>query len=116
MSGWTRGVAGPERAAPIRLLKFKNVDGNIAGRAAPADRRCRPPVSVSRSDSTTPGVSALRRQHLDGIWHQTIQPNKDHAIHGTEGRSSAGGVAGLDVKLMTKGQGLSFQRDPRSEQ
>jgi hypothetical protein len=94
MSGWTRGVAGPERAAPIRLLKFKNVDGNIAGRAAPADRRCRPPVSVSRSDSTTPGVSALRRQHLDGIWHQTIQPNKDHAIHGTEGRSSAGGVAG----------------------
>jgi hypothetical protein len=42
-------------------------------------------------------AASARRQHLDGIWHQTIQRNKDHAIHGTEGQSLRL-VASLDVK------------------
>ncbi|MGY3639549.1 hypothetical protein, partial [Bradyrhizobium sp. Lot33] len=52
---------------------------------------------------------------FDGIWHQTIQPNKNQAIYGTEGHSLRH-MPSLDVKLMTKDQDLSFQRDPRPEQ
>jgi hypothetical protein len=51
-----------------------------------------------------PGVNAI----------QTKQPNKDPAIHGTEGHSLRR-MPSLDVKLMTKDQYLSFQRDPRPE-
>jgi hypothetical protein len=42
-------------------------------------------------------------------------PNKDQAIHGTEGHSLRH-MPALDVKLMTKDQDLRFQRDPRPEQ
>jgi hypothetical protein len=38
-----------------------------------------------------------------------LQPNKDRAIHGTEGRSRRQ-MPALDVKLMAKDQDLSFQR------
>jgi hypothetical protein len=55
------------------------------------------------------------RQRIQGTWHQTIQPNKDQAIHGTEGQSLRQ-MPALDVKLMTKDQDLSFQRGPRSDQ
>ena len=56
-----------------------------------------------------------RRQGLNGIWHQTIQPNNDQAILGIEDHS-LGHMPLLDVKLMTKNQDLSLQRDPRPEQ
>jgi hypothetical protein len=61
------------------------------------------------------GIGLHDRQRLDGIWHQTIQPNKDQAIHGTEGQS-LWQMPSLDVKLMTKNQDLSFQQHPRPEQ
>ncbi|OKO66807.1 hypothetical protein AC630_41300 [Bradyrhizobium sp. AS23.2] len=64
---------------------------------------------------TDDGIGLHNRQRLDGIRHQTIQPNKDQAIHGTEGHSRRH-MPSLDVKLMTKDQDLSFQRDPRPEQ
>jgi hypothetical protein len=50
-----------------------------------------------------------------GIWHQTIQPDKDQAIHGNEGHSLRY-MPSVDVKLVTKNQNLSFQLDPRPEQ
>ena len=52
---------------------------------------------------------------LMAFWHQTIQPNKDQAIRGTEGHFLRH-MPSLDVKLMTKDQDLSLQRDPRPEQ
>jgi hypothetical protein len=55
-----------------------------------------------------------KRQRIEGTWHQTIQPSKDQAIHGTEGQSLRQ-MPSLDVKLMTKDQDLSFQRGPRPE-
>jgi hypothetical protein len=55
------------------------------------------------------------RQRIERTWHQTIQRNKDQAIHGTEGHSFRQ-MPALDVELMTKDQDLSFQRDPRPEQ
>jgi len=58
--------------------------------------------------ATDDGIGLHDRQRLDGIWHQTIQPNKDH--------HSLRHMPSLDVKLMTKNQDLSFQRDPRPEQ
>jgi len=48
--------------------------------------------------------------------HLADQPaNLDQAIHRTEGQSLRQ-IPTLDVKLMTKDQDLSFQRDPRPEQ
>src|ERR1700730_13189933 len=55
------------------------------------------------------------RQRIEGAWGQTIQPNKDQAIHGTESQP-LWQVPSLDVKVMTKDQDLSFQRGPRLEQ
>jgi hypothetical protein len=55
------------------------------------------------------------RQRIEGSWQQTIQPNKDQAIHGTEAQSLRQ-MPALDVELMTKDQDLSFQRGPRPEQ
>src|SRR5215467_7890068 len=52
---------------------------------------------------TDDGIGLHDRQRLDGIWHQTIQPNKDQAIHGTEGHSLRH-MPSLDLKLMTKNQ------------
>jgi hypothetical protein len=37
-------------------------------------------------DEDEDGIWLHNHQRLDGIWHQTIQPNKDQAINGTEGR------------------------------
>src|SRR5258706_10062873 len=76
------------------------------------------PAPIRSETGTVPtddGIRLHNRQRLDGIWHQTIQPNKDQAIHGTEGHSLRH-MPSLDVKLMTKDQDLSFQRDPRPEQ
>src|SRR6476660_2404385 len=76
------------------------------------------PAPIRSETGTVPtddGVRLHNRQRLDGIWHQTIQPNKDQAIHRTEGQSLRQ-IPALDVKLMTKDQDLSFQRDPRPEQ
>jgi len=67
---------------------------------------------------TAPADDDIRlhnRQRVDGTWHQTIQPNKDQAIHRTEGQSLRQ-MPALDVKLITKDQDLSFQGDPRPEQ
>jgi pimeloyl-ACP methyl ester carboxylesterase len=72
------------------------------------------PAAIRSETGTVPtddGVRLHNRQRLDGIWHQTIQPNKDQAIHGTEGHSLRHRPA-MDVKLMTKDQDLRFQRDP----
>ena len=76
------------------------------------------PAPIQSETGTMPtdhGVRLHNRQRLDGIRRQTIQPNKDQAIHGIEGQSLRK-VPPLDVKLMTKDQDLSFQRDPRPEQ
>ena len=70
-----------------------------------------------RSETGTVPTDVIRlhnRQRLDGVWHQPIQPNSQ-AIHRTEGQSLRQ-MPALDVKLMTKDQDLSFQRDPRPEQ
>ena len=64
---------------------------------------------------TNDSLRRHNRQHLEGIWHQTIQPNKDQAIHGIEGQPLRQ-MPLLDVKLMAKDQDLSFERDPRPEQ
>src|SRR5215831_2056313 len=76
------------------------------------------PAPIRSETCTMPtddGIGLHDRQRLDGIWHQTIQPNKDQAIHRTEGHSLRH-MPSLDVKLMTKNQDLSFQRHPRPEQ
>src|SRR5882762_6914615 len=76
------------------------------------------PAPIRSETGTVPtddGIRLHNRQRLDGIWHQTIQPNKDQAIHGTEGHSLRH-MPSLDVKLMTKDQDLSFQRNPRPKQ
>ena len=76
------------------------------------------PAPIRSETGTVPtddGIRLHNRQRLDGIWHQPIQPNKDQAIHRTEGQSLRQ-MPALDVKLMTKDQDLSFQRDPRPEQ
>src|SRR5260370_22435023 len=84
--------------------------------SAAAVRRFAAPIqSETGARPTHLGIRLHNRQRLDGIWHQTIQPNKDQAIHGTEGQSLRL-VPSLDAKLMTKDQDLSFQRDPRPEQ
>jgi hypothetical protein len=64
---------------------------------------------------TDGGLRRHNRQHIEGIWHQTIQRNKDQPIHGIEGQFLRQ-MPALDVKLMTKDQDLSFQRGPRPEQ
>ena len=64
--------------------------------------------SVTGTMPTDDGIGLHDRQRRDGIWHETIQPNKDQAIHGTEGHSLRQ-MPSLDVKLMTKNQDLSFQ-------
>jgi hypothetical protein len=46
---------------------------------------------------------------------RSLQPNKNQAIHGTQGQSLRQ-MPALDVKLMTKDQDLGFQRGPRPEQ
>jgi hypothetical protein len=56
-----------------------------------------------------------KRQRIEGTWHQTVQPNKDQAIHGIEAQPLRQ-MPALDVELMTKDQDLSFQRGPRPEQ
>src|SRR5260370_42142592 len=75
------------------------------------------PAPIRSETGTVPtdhGIRLHNRQRLDGIWHQTIQPHKDQAIHGTEGQSLRL-VPSLDVKLMIKDHDLSFQRHPRQE-
>src|SRR5215471_4287429 len=68
------------------------------------------PAPIRSETGTMPTDDGIRlhdRQRLDGIWHQTIQPNKDQAIHGTEGHSLRH-MPSLDAKLMAKNQDLSF--------
>src|SRR6516165_10514875 len=76
--------------------------------AAAAPRFPAPIRSETGAMPTDDGIGLHDRQRLDGIRHQTIQPNKDQAIHGTEGHSLRH-MPSLDVKLMTKDQDLSFQ-------
>jgi hypothetical protein len=83
--------------------------------AAAVPRFPAPIQSETDAVPTDHGIQLHNRQRLDGIWQQPIQPNKDHAMHRTDGQSLRL-VASLDVKLMTKDQDLSFQRDPLSEQ
>src|SRR5215469_6514760 len=76
------------------------------------------PATIRSETGTVPtldGIGLHDRPRLDGIWHQTIQPNKNQAIHVTEGHSLRH-MPSLDVKLMTKNQDLSFQRHPGPEQ
>src|ERR1700739_3722471 len=57
------------------------------GRATAAMPRFPAPIqSETGAVPTDHGVRLHNRQRLDGIRRQTIQPNKDQAIHGTEGR------------------------------
>jgi hypothetical protein len=50
---------------------------------------------------TDDGIGLHDGQRLDGIWHQTIQPNKNQAIHGTEGHSLRH-MPSMDVESMTR--------------
>jgi hypothetical protein len=79
--------------------------------AAAVPRFPLPIQSETGAVPTDHGIRLHNRQRLDDIWYQTIEPNKDQAIHGTEGQSLRL-VASLDVKLMTKDQDLSFQTRP----
>jgi hypothetical protein len=54
------------------------------------------------------------RQCVEVAWHQTIQPNEDQTIDGTKGQSLRQ-MPSLNIKLMTKGQDLGFQRGLRPE-
>ena len=84
------------------------------GWSTAAVRRFPAPIqSETGAVPTDHGIRHHNRQRLDGIRRQTIQPNKDQAINGTEGQSLRL-VPSLDVKLMTKDQDLSFQRDART--
>ena len=83
----------------------------LAAVEACATRQCfrlRVPTGTVPTDDD---VRLHNRQRLDGIWHQTIQPNKDQAIHRTEGQSLRQ-MPALDVKLITKDQDLSFPTTP----
>src|SRR4051812_18649297 len=76
------------------------------------------PAPIRSEPGTMPTDDSLRlhnRQCVEGAWHQTIQPNEDQAFDGTKGQSLRQ-MPSLDVKLMTKGQDLGFQRGPRPEQ
>src|ERR1700724_2308826 len=84
----------------------------------PATMASRLPAPVQPKTRAMQPDDSLRlhnRQRIEGAWRQTIQPNKDQAIHGTESQS-LWQVPSLDAKLMTKDQDLSFQRGPRLEQ
>jgi hypothetical protein len=71
--------------------------------AAAAPRFPAPAQSETGAAPTDHGIRLHNRQRLDDIWHQTIQPDKDQAIHGTEGKYLRL-MPSLDVKLMTKDQ------------
>jgi hypothetical protein len=71
-------------------------------------------LNPARCQRTT--VSGLTSVSALSTWYQTIQPDKDQAIDGTQGQSLRQMPALDDVKLMTKDQDLSFQRGPRPEQ
>src|SRR5271154_966019 len=76
------------------------------------------PAPIQSEASAVPADHGLRlhnRQRIERTWHQTIQPNKNQAIHGTQGQSLRQ-MPALDIKLMTKDQDLSSQRGPRLEQ
>jgi hypothetical protein len=100
-------------------MLISRISRRISDGATGRPQRCRDfPAPIRSETGTVPtddGIRLHNRQRLDGIWHQTIQPNKDQAIHGIEGQSLRQ-VPSLDVKLMTKDQDLGFQRDPRPEQ
>jgi hypothetical protein len=86
------------------------------GRSTAAVPRFQAPIqSETGTVSADHGVGLDNAQRLDGIWNQTIQHNKDQAIHGTKVQSLRL-VPSLDVKLMTKDQDLSLQRDSRPDQ
>src|SRR6266850_5413730 len=99
-------------------MLISRISRRISNAAVGRPQRCRDSSAIRSETGTVPtddGIRLHNRQRLDGIWHQTIQPNKDQAIHRTEGQSLRQ-MPALDVKLMTKDQDLSFQRDPRPEQ
>jgi hypothetical protein len=93
----------------------RRISNGTAGRPQRCRDFQRPIQPETGAEPTDHGIRLHNRQRLDGIWYQTIQPNKDQAIYGTEGQSLRL-VASLDVKLMTKDQDPSLQRDPRPEQ
>src|SRR5258705_10030620 len=108
-SPWILGAPGAHLAD--QPANFQRCSWSAA--AAP-----RFPAAIRSETGTVPtddGIRLHNRQRLDGIWHQTIQPNKDQAIHRAEGQSLRQ-MPALEVKLITKDQDLSFQRDPRPEQ
>src|SRR6266481_5480599 len=105
----------PQRVGDAHLPDQPTNFQRYSRSAAEVPRFPAPIRSETRAVPTDDGIRLHNRQRVDGIWHQTIQPNKDQAIHGTEGHSLRH-MPSLDVKLMTKDQDLSFQRDPRPEQ
>jgi hypothetical protein len=110
-SPWMRGAPHNGLAMLISRISRRISNGTV-GRP----QRCRDfQRQYNLKPATDHGVRLHNRQRLDSFRRQTIQPNKDQAIHGTEGQSLRL-VPSLDVKLMTKDQDLSFQRDPRPEQ
>src|SRR5215471_11513515 len=103
-SPWIRG-------APVGDAHLSDQPANFQQHSRSAAAVPRFPAPIRSETGTVPtddGIGLHDRQRLDGIWHQTIQPNKDQAIHGTEGHSLRH-MPSLDVKLMTKDQDLSFQ-------
>ncbi|WJR75922.1 hypothetical protein [Bradyrhizobium sp. NP1] len=113
-SPWLLGAPHNGLATLISRISGRISNGTTGRPRLCCDFQCQYDLETG-AVPTDHGIRLHNRQRLDGIWYQSIQPNKDQAIHGTDGRSLRP-VPSLDVKLMTKNQDLSFQRDPRPEQ
>jgi hypothetical protein len=105
----------PQRVGDAHLADKLAYFQRCSWPAAAVPRFPAPKRSEAGTVPTDDGIRLHNRQRVDGIWHQTIQPNKNQAIHRTEGQSLRQ-MPAPDVKLTTKDQDLSFQRDPRPEQ
>jgi hypothetical protein len=98
-----RGAGG---AAMLISRISRRISNSTVGRPQPFRDFPAPIRSETGTMPTDDGIGPHDRQRLDGFWHQTIQPNKDQAIHGTEGHPLRH-MPSLYVKLMTKNQDLA---------
>jgi hypothetical protein len=97
-------LSGGSRRAPERVGDAHLADqpANFQRHSWSAAAVSRLPAPIRSETGTAPtddGIRLHNRLRLDGIWHRTIQPNKDQATHGTEGHSLRH-MPAVDVKLM----------------
>src|SRR5262249_680931 len=113
-SPWIRGAPHSGLAMPISRISRRISTGTFGRPERGRDFQ----LPIRSEPGTMPTDDSLRlhnRQRIEGTWHQTIEANKNQAIHDTQGQSLRQ-MPSLDVKLMTKDQDLSFQRGSRPEQ